>query len=258
MSSAPTTIPGTPMPAKSNKYKNLTIDLFTWKSTYVSAGALAGSVFLLLAAKYANPLRFLLHASYLIFGAGIVVEYVGRMVWKSPSGFISSFRPAEYFVLSKDVLDPIVIELVHLVNFLIVEVQRIAFVESLPLTGLAFLASLVGYIAVRVLSLWTLSLIGVGLAFSLPPLYFKFQTEIDAQVAKANAVAEKQFSVASAKLHQHTDKGVAQARVYYDMAMTKVGYNRNMPAVPATPVAAPAEKAAPEVEVVEKVAEPAL
>jgi len=204
----------------------------------------------------------------------MLIEYAGRLFYKSSNGFVSNFRPTDYYVISKDIFDPIVSEVVHLVNFAVVEVQRIAFVESFPLTGVAFFASLIGYFLVRFLSLWTLCTLGIVLSYSLPPLYLKFQSEIDSELARINSIAEEQLGVVSSKVHQHMDKAVDASKVYAELAMDKVGYKRNIPSVPKeTPITdqkapdaavntpifpiAPTEPFAPR-SVPEKVAEPVM
>lgn len=102
-----------------------------------------------------------------MFGlAVVVIEFVGRALGRSP-GFVSSIKTFKgYFTVSKAVVDPIFDEIIVLVNFLLVEAQKLVFVESVPGTLLAFVGSYFAYVMVKFVSIWTLVFFGKPLCFS--------------------------------------------------------------------------------------------
>ncbi|KAK9479631.1 putative reticulon-like protein RtnA [Lipomyces japonicus] len=227
-----------------NKYKTYFANLLTWKNPIYTGSVFAGSIVALVLVKYVDVLKLVLNAAYLAFGTGVLIELSGRSIKRSP-GFVSSFIGGKYFTLSKDSVDPLIAEGLTLLNFVLVEIQRIAFVENVPLTISAFIISYFTYFLVRYISLWTLVSAAIIFAFSLPPLYLQFQTEIDAQVAKVEKIVEEQAKVAQTKADQYLGQATKVARQYVNDALEKVGYQtahpvttKQSPVEVATPVAA--------------------
>nr|QJQ28867.1 putative reticulon-like protein RtnA [Lipomyces lipofer] len=242
MSQAATTSSSVP-PPQFNKYKSFFTDLLTWKNLYVSGGSFVGAIVLLYLVKYVNVVQFFFNAAYITLGSAIALEFAGRSIKGGP-GFVSSFRSEKYFEISKDVVDPLFSEFTALLNFVLIEIQQIVFVESVPLTVLAFVVSYFTYILVHYVSLWALAFLGTILAFTAPPVYLRFQTQIDEQVAKVSKVVEDKAEDAKAKANEHFGKAIGIAKNYVDQGLDKVGYKRNLPAVPSTESAKPAEPAA--------------
>ncbi|KAJ8100091.1 putative reticulon-like protein RtnA short variant [Lipomyces tetrasporus] len=215
------------------KYKACFYDLLTWKNLYISGGSFAGALTTLYLFKYVNVIKLFFNFAYLALGTAIAVEFAGRTVKGGP-GFVSSFRGSgSYFVISKDVVDPIFSEFTVLVNFLLVEFQQIVFVENFPLTVFAFVVSYFTYILVHYVSLWSLAVFGVIVAFSAPPVYLKFQKEIDAHVAAANKIIDEKTGELKVKANEHFGIAAGVAKGYVHQALDKVGYKRNLPPVPA-------------------------
>ncbi|KAK9455439.1 putative reticulon-like protein RtnA [Dipodascopsis uninucleata] len=213
------------------KYKAFFTDILTWKNIYVSGGAFIGSIGSLILLKYVNIVKVLLNASYLAFGTAIAIEFAGRTV-RGSKGFVSSLRSGKYFVVSRDVVDPVFNEFIVLLNFVLIEIQQIAFVESVPLTVLAFFGSYFTYFLIQYVTLWSLSLFVIIFAFSLPPIYVQFQPQIDAHILKAEKIIEAQGDAVKAKANEHFGKTITLAKGYVDQGLDKVGYKRNLPPVP--------------------------
>ncbi|KAK9359222.1 putative reticulon-like protein RtnA variant [Lipomyces starkeyi] len=220
------------------KYKACFYDLLTWKNLYVSGGSFAGALIALYLFKYVNVVKLFFNFAYIALGTAIAVEFAGRTIKGGP-GFVSSFRGSgNYFVISKDIVDPLFNEFTVLVNFLLVEFQQIVFVENFPLTVFAFVVSYFTYFLVHYVSLWSLAVVGVTVAFAAPPVYLKFQEEIDAQVAAANKIIDKKISELKVQANKHLGQAAGIAKGYFDQTLDKVGYKRNLPPVPAAePVA---------------------
>ncbi|KAK7204120.1 Reticulon-domain-containing protein [Myxozyma melibiosi] len=226
-----------------DKYKTLISDLLTWKKVAQSGIAFGSLVTALLVFKYVNVVKLVFNAAYIAFGTAVAVEFAGRTIKKSP-GFVSSFRTAGgYFVISKNVVEPVFEELLVLLNFGLVEVQKIVFVENTQTTVVAFVASWFVYKMVQHVSVWSLAFAGVIFAFAAPVVYLKFQTEIDAQIESATKVVSAKTDVAKSQVKEQYDKGVSLASGYVSLGLEKVGYKRNMPPVPAATEATPAAAA---------------
>ncbi|KAK9468125.1 putative reticulon-like protein RtnA short variant [Lipomyces arxii] len=221
------------------KYKTTFSNLFTWKSPYVSGAVFAASIVVLYLVKYVNVVKLVFNAAYVALGTAIIVEFAGRTI-KGESGFVSSFKSGGYFVISKDVVDPLFAETVALTNFGLVELQQIVFVEHVSTTIIAFVVSYFVYILVNYVSLYALAFTAIIAAFTGPIVYRTFQTEIDQQIAVVSKMIDDQTAVVKSKAGEHFGKAAGVAKSYVDLGLDKIGYKRNMPPVPkATPVAAP-------------------
>nr|QJQ28874.1 putative reticulon-like protein RtnA short variant [Lipomyces kononenkoae] len=229
------------------KYKACFYDLLTWKNLYFSGGAFAGTLVALYLFKYVNVVKLLFNFAYIALGTAIAVEFAGRTIKGGP-GFVSSFRGSgNYFVISKEVVDPLFNEFTVLVNFLLIEFQQIVFVENFNLTVFAFVVSYFTYILVHYVSLWSLTVFGVIVSFSAPPIYIKFQKEIDAQVAVATKIVDEKTGELKVLANEYFGKSAGIAKGYVNEALDKVGYKRNLPPVPVVEPTAtePAPKTVP-------------
>jgi hypothetical protein len=62
-------------------------------------------------------------------GVTVLAEVAGKAVLSQ--GLASSFRPKKYFTVSKSTLDSLTGDFSELVNFFVIESQRIVFAENL-------------------------------------------------------------------------------------------------------------------------------
>ena len=62
-----------------------------------------------------------------------VLEIVGKTVFSR--GLASSFRPKKYYTIPKEVLEASVEDVEQLVNFFVIEVQRVVFAENVAVSG---------------------------------------------------------------------------------------------------------------------------
>jgi hypothetical protein len=58
----------------------------------------------------------------------VLAEVVGQSLFNT--GFVSQIRPKKYYVLPKDTLDSMTGDLDELVNFFVIESQRLLFAEN--------------------------------------------------------------------------------------------------------------------------------
>ena len=105
---------------------------------------------------------------------------------------ISGLRPRRYYQVNKNTFDVLFSELSNIINFVVLEFQRLFFAEQPAHTAAAFIISFIAYKLARYIPLWGLGLMGTIMAFSIPPLYLRNQGIIDQHILQAqNMAAEK-------------------------------------------------------------------
>lgn len=158
-----------------------------------------------------NVPKFIFRILWIGLASSFTLEVAGRFMFKGDRGFVSQFAPQDYFTVSREAMNPIFNEVFSLLNFGVTEFQRLLFARNVRHTSIAFVASFVAYNLIKFLPLWALTMIGIVLAFTLPPVYIRHQQTIDAHINQAselgaahynNAVdaASKHASVASEKV----------------------------------------------------------
>jgi ABC-type multidrug transport system fused ATPase/permease subunit len=123
-------------------------------------------------------------------------------------------RPKKYWTISKESLERFLDDLEQLINFVVIEFQRILFAENLWVTGAAFLSAFIGYWLIKWLPLWGLALITTTTVFLAPLVYIANQEFIDEQINQAGAVINEQKSQIRDLAAQHTNNATSTLRSY--------------------------------------------
>ncbi len=84
-------------------------------------------------ARYLHVLRYAFKAAYMTLAVTVVAEVAGQALIST--GLTSQFRPRKYFTLSKETLDSMIGDVHELINFFVIESQRILFVENAVVSG---------------------------------------------------------------------------------------------------------------------------
>jgi hypothetical protein len=101
-------------------------------------------------------------------------------------------KPRRYYQVNKNTFDVVFGELANVLNFIVLEFQRLLYAEKTSHTAAACVISFIAYILVRYIPLWSLALMGTVFAFAAPPLYLRNQEIIDKHILQAqNLAAEK-------------------------------------------------------------------
>lgn len=170
------TVTGQPL----TPYHSRLYSLLSWERPRNTAISYATVVVTILAARYLPLLRWGLKFLYLSLGLAATMEVVGRAVFSR--GITTDARPRKYYTIPKDSIEGVLEDLEQLVDFFLIEFQRILFVENLTYTIAAFFASLVTYTLVRFLPLWGLALLGATVAYIGPLVYMDNKAVIDEQI----------------------------------------------------------------------------
>ncbi|EFR00479.1 cwl1 [Nannizzia gypsea CBS 118893] len=188
--SSPPSLPQTSQPL--THYHSKLYSLLSWERPSATASSFVTVVLFIVASRYLPLLRWTLKFLYLALGVTASAEIGGRFIFSR--GLTSSTRPRKYYTIPKDTMDSFLEDLDNLVEFFIIEFQRILFVENLTYTVSAFITALVSYWLVMFLPLWGLALIATCAAYLAPLVYITNKEFIDNQLGNAQEIVATQAS----------------------------------------------------------------
>lgn len=102
----------------------------------------------------------------------------------------------------------------QLINFFVIEFQRILFAENLARTIAAFLAAVVSYWLIKFVPLWGLSLIGVSVIYLAPLIYINNKEIIDQQINNTTHVINSQASQVKEIAGHHAERATSTVKAY--------------------------------------------
>ena len=132
----------------------------------------------------------------------VVAEVAGKLVLQQ--GLASSFRPKRYYTIPREALEASLEDVEQLINFFIIEFQRVLFAENVTHTVLACVAAFLSYYLIKIVPFWGLCLIGTTCIYMGPLLYKTNQDLIDHHLANAQDVVNQQTSQISDLASHHT------------------------------------------------------
>ncbi|KAE8844314.1 hypothetical protein PTNB85_02579 [Pyrenophora teres f. teres] len=200
-------------------YHSMFYRLLSWKNPRATGIAFAGTVVFIFAARYLNLIRYIFKASYMILGLTAAAEVAGQAT--IGRGLTSQFRPRQYFTIPKASLERMTDDFEQLVNFFVIESQRIVFAENVYVTVTAFFASLLSYFLIKFVPLWGLTLISTVITFLGPLIYIKNKDLIDAQLEKGYNIANQQAQQVKGLANQHAGNAMKTMQGYTQQATAK-------------------------------------
>lgn len=102
----------------------------------------------------------------------------------------------------------------QLINFFVIEFQRVLFAENLARTIAAFLAALVSYWLIKFVPLWGLSLIGVTVIYLTPLIYINNREIIDEQIENITQVINSQATQVKEIAGHHAERATSTVKAY--------------------------------------------
>lgn len=97
-------------------------------NTGASAIAYFSIVTLIFAVRYLDVLRWGFRLTWMILGITIAAEVAGKMIMNT--GLASQLRPRRYYTIPRETLDIVLGDVHELVNFVVIESQRVLFAEN--------------------------------------------------------------------------------------------------------------------------------
>jgi hypothetical protein len=107
--------------------------------TGASAIAYASIVSLIFAARYLDVIRWSFKLTWMILGVTIAAEVAGKALLNN--GFATQLRPRKYYIIPRETLDAMIGDVHELVNFFVIEAQRILFAENVYASAAVRLAA---------------------------------------------------------------------------------------------------------------------
>jgi hypothetical protein len=185
-------------------YHSFFSELLSWNNPRASAIAYGTIISAIFAARYLDVLRWTLKTSWMVLGVTIFAEVLGKVVLNN--GLATQVRPRRYYTVPRETLDALIGDVHELINFFVIEAQRIIFAENVAASAAAFVAAFISYYLVKLVPLWGLALIGTTVAFVVPLIYTSNQELIDEQIHHASELINSQTAqiqnVASKQMEQ--------------------------------------------------------
>ncbi|KAL2817585.1 Reticulon-domain-containing protein [Aspergillus granulosus] len=191
-------------------YHSLLYSLLSWEQPRATAASFASVVAFIFAARYLPLLRWFFKFLYVMLGFTAAFELGGRLVLSQ--GLTSSFRPRKYYTIPKETTEAILEDFEQLVDFILIEFQRILFAENVVHTVAAFSAAFSAYWLSKILPFWGLSLLAVSIAYLGPLVYMNNRELIDSQIESVQETINAQA---------HQLKGIAEERTYHATGVVK-------------------------------------
>lgn len=114
-------------------YHSFFSSLLSWDNPRASGIAYASIVLFIFGARYLNLLRYAFKLTYVTLGITVAAEIAGKSLFST--GLTSQIRPKKYYILPKDTLDALVGDMHELINFFVIETQRIVFAENVAVSA---------------------------------------------------------------------------------------------------------------------------
>merc|ERR1712000_122612 len=216
-------------------YHSFFYELLSWKNPRASAIALVSAITLIFAARYIDITRYALKLSWMALGVTVSAEVIGKFLLNK--GFATQLRPRRYYTVSRETIDGLVGDAHELINFVVIETQRILFVENVPASIAAAVFAFIGYHLTKLVPYWGLAVIGTVLAFVLPLIYVTNKELIDQHLKNASDVVEAQTAQVTTLGKQYAGDYTGKVQ---EMLRGKGGSPTSNKAEPA--VSQPAEK----------------
>lgn len=113
-------------------YHSLFYTLLSWENPRATAISYAAIIVTIFAFRYLPIARYGLRLTWMTLGITAAAEIAGKVALGQ--GMASKMRPKKYYTISRDTLDSVLGDLEQLINFFVIEVQRIVFAENVYVT----------------------------------------------------------------------------------------------------------------------------
>ncbi|KAJ5679898.1 hypothetical protein N7462_008142 [Penicillium macrosclerotiorum] len=193
-------------------YHSLLYSLLSWEQPRATAVSYASVIGFIFAARYLPLLRWAFKILYMSLGLTAAVEIAGQVILKR--GIASSFRPRRYYTIPQETHEAVLEDLSQLLDFFLIEFQRILFAENVVHTVAAFTAAFTGYWLIRFVPIWGLAVIAVTIAYLGPLVYISNREIIDEQIANLQAIITSQTNQLKDLAGEHTSHATDVMKQY--------------------------------------------
>jgi hypothetical protein len=208
-------------------YHSFFSTLLSWDNPRASGIAFLSAVIFIFAARYLNILRYAFKFTWMTLGVTVAAEVLGKAILGQ--GLSSQIRPKKYFTISKSALDNLTGDLHELINFFVIESQRIVFAENVFASSAvsfpsqhfrncadrqAFLGAFFSYYLIKIVPIWGLTLISTSILFLAPLIYKSNKELIDHHVNNASSVVNQQTEQVKQLASHHASRATDATKQY--------------------------------------------
>ncbi|KAI1381794.1 Reticulon-domain-containing protein [Hypoxylon crocopeplum] len=193
-------------------YHSFFSELLSWNNPRASAIAYASVVSLIFVARYLDVIRYTFKLTYLALGVTVLAEVAGKTILGN--GLATQLRPRKYYTVPRDTLDALIGDVHELINFFVIESQRILFAENVSASAVAAVGAFLSYYLVKIVPYWGLALIASTLLFFVPLVYSTNQELIDHHIKQASDVVNSQTEQLRQVASRHTSQATEITKQY--------------------------------------------
>lgn len=193
-------------------YHSFFSELLSWKNPRASSIAYATIVSFIFAVRYLDIFRWAFKLTWMVLAITIAAETAGKALLNN--GFATQLRPRKYYTVPKETLNAVVGDVHELINFFVIEAQRILFAENIAASVLTAVAAFVSYYLVKIVPYWGLAVIATTATFFTPLIYTSNQELIDSQLKHAHDVVNAQASQLRSVAQKHTEQATHITKQY--------------------------------------------
>ncbi|KAI0022528.1 Reticulon-domain-containing protein [Xylariomycetidae sp. FL0641] len=223
-------------------YHSFFSELLSWNNPRASGIAYASIITLIFAARYFDILRYSLKLTWMALGVTILAEVAGKMILSN--GLATQFRPRKYYTVPRETFDAVVGDVHELVNFFVIEAQRILFAENVPVSVAAAVGAFISYYLVKLVPYWGLALVATTITFFAPLIYSTNQELIDNYLKQASDIINSQTEQLRSVASKHTSQATEMTKQYMGDYTTKA--QQMLRGQSASPQSSPSKSAAPQ------------
>ena len=113
-------------------YHSFFSNLLSWEHPRATALSYLVIVILIVCARFLPLISWALKATYIVLGLTATAEAIGKLALGT--GVASSMRPQRYYTIPRAWLDACMEDATELINFFVIEFQRIVFAENIAVS----------------------------------------------------------------------------------------------------------------------------
>jgi len=200
-------------------YHSFFFELLSWNNPRASAIGYASIVTLIFAARYLDILRYAFKLTWMTLGVTVGAEVIGKLVLSN--GLATQMRPRQYYTIQKETLNALIGDVHELINFFVIESQRILFAENVAASAAAAVGAFISYYLINIVPYWGMALIATTATFFVPLIYTSNQELIDQHVKHAAEIVNSQTEQLRTVASKHTSQGVEITKQYVGEATAK-------------------------------------
>ncbi|KAI1779720.1 Reticulon-domain-containing protein [Hypoxylon cercidicola] len=215
-------------------YHSFFSELLSWNNPRASSIAYASVVSLIFVARYLDVVRYTLKLTWMALGITVLAELAGKTILGN--GLATQLRPRKYYTVPRETLDSLIGDVHELINFFVIESQRILFAENVSASTVAAIGAFLSYYLVKIVPYWGLALISTTLLFFVPLIYSTNQELIDHHLKQASDMINSQSEQLRRVATKHTEQATEITKQYMgDYTQKAQQMLRGKPTTPEVP-----------------------